>query len=194
MWPPEWLGESTVRDRSIAVGAVVVFVVVVTGVIFVGASGAGGGGDAGAAAADEPFPTEAASTTDSGSSSGDGPGDAGTTDSGPSFAFTIDRIESCGETCRDVTTTLTSEDAGSTDVTVYTRIYVGNGTDGDVAWQGSEPIGDLDAGESYTGTKRVDLSMTDAFAIQRAGGWITVQTTIESDEKTVTTTERRKVA
>jgi hypothetical protein len=179
-----------VRDRSIAIGAVVVFVVVVTGVILMGASGAGSSGaDADVASADDSFPTETPS--DSTTDSGDGSSDA---DTGPSFAFEIDRIESCGETCRDVTTTLTSEDAGSTDVTVYTRIYAGNGTDGDVVWEGNEPIGDLGAGESYTGTKRVDLSMTDAFAIQQADGWITVQTTIESDEKTVTTTERRKVA
>jgi hypothetical protein len=189
-----------VRDRSIAIGAVVVFVVVVAGVIFAGAfgsgTGAGGGGDAGAAAADDSFPTETPSTSESGAGADDGSSDAGTTDAeaGPSFAFAIDRIESCGETCRDVTTTLTSEDAGSTDVTVYTRIYVGNGTDGDVAWQGSEPVGDLDANESYTGTERVDLSITDAYAIQQAGGWITVRTTIESGEKTVTTTERRQVA
>lgn len=179
------------RDRSIAVGAVVVFAVVVTGVIIVSASGAGSGGNGDAASTDDPFPTQ--TPADSGAGSGDGANDAGTADAEPSFAFDIDRIESCGETCRDVTTTLTSEGAGAADVTVYTRIYAGNGTDGDVVWEGSEPIGDLDAGESYTGTERVDLSITQAYAIQRSGGWITVRTTIDSDERTVTTTERREV-
>ncbi len=170
------------------IGVVVVLVVAVP-VILAAAPGSGDGGDT--ASTDDSFPTETPADSTTGVDDGATDTDA---DTGPSFAFEIDRIESCGETCRDVTTTLTSEGAGSTDVTVYTRIYADNGTDGDVVWQGSEPIGDLDAGESYTGTKRVDLSITDAYAIQQSGGWITIQTTIQSDEKTVTTTERRQVA
>lgn len=175
------------HDRAIEIGVVAVLVVVAVAL----AVGAGSGGDADAASTDGPFPTE--TPTDSASGTDSGASDAGTADTGPSFAFEVDRVESCGETCRDVTTTLTSEGAPATDVTVSTRIYVGNGTDGDVAWEGSEPVGDLGTDESYTGTERVELSITDAYAIQQAGGWITVRTTIQSDERTVTTTERRNV-
>lgn len=179
------------RRRSLVIGVVVVLLVALPVILEVGFVSDDGGDSASTV---ESFPTEtpAATGTESGSEDG-ATGDAETTETGPSYAFVIERIESCGETCRDVTTTLTSEGAASTDVTVYTRIYAGNGTDGDVVWEGSEPVGDLDAGESYTATKRVELSMTDAFAVQQADGWITIQTTIQSDEKTVTTTEQRKV-
>ena len=190
-WPLGRWGDPAVRDRSIVLGVVVVLAIAVP-VILAAAPGSGDGGEP--TSTDDSFPTEtpAASTAES----GDWSTDTETTDAdtGPSFAFEIDRIESCGETCRDVTTTLTSEDAGSTGVTVYTRIYAGNGTDGDVVWEGNEPIGDLAADESHTGTKRVDLSITDAYTIQQADGWITVQTTIQSEEQTVTTTDRRQVA
>jgi hypothetical protein len=116
-----------------------------------------------------------------------------TPEPGPAFAFAIDRIEECGRSCRDVTSTLTNDGADATDVTVYTRIYVGNGTDGDVIWEGNERVGDLGAGESYTTTERVELSLVDAVVVESAGGWITVQTTVQSDETTVTFTQRRQV-
>lgn len=114
---------------------------------------------------------------------------------GPPFAFAVDRVENCGETCRDVTSTLTNEQSdAATDVTVRTRIYAGNGTDGDVVWSGTEQVGTLEAGGSHTTTERVDLSLTDAYRIERSGGWITVETTVDTDERTVTLTERRQVA
>ena len=48
------------------------------------------------------------------------------------FGFVVDQIETCGETCRDVTTTPTNrQSTAASDVTVTTRIYAGNGTDGD---------------------------------------------------------------
>jgi len=112
----------------------------------------------------------------------------------PAFDFTVDRIEECGRTCRDVTSTLTNDGAAATDVTVHTRIYAGNGTDGDVVWEGRERVGTLEDGESYTTTERVGLSLADGVVIRSAGGWITVRTTIRADEKTVTTTRRRRVS
>jgi hypothetical protein len=137
----------------------------------------------------EPFPTAtepAASPNDT-----DGVSEG---DTAPEFGFTVDRIESCGETCRDVTTTLNNDgDGGATNVTVHTRIHAGNGTDGQVVWEGTEPIGRLDAGKSYTATERVDLSLTEAFAVQQSDGWITIRMVVESDQRTVTITERRNV-
>jgi hypothetical protein len=94
-----------------------------------------------------------------------------------------------------VTSTLTNQqDTTAEDVTVYTRIYAGNGTDGDQVWEGSESVGTLDASESYTATKRVELSFADAYAIDQEDGWITVQTTVETADQTVTFTEQRQVA
>jgi hypothetical protein len=139
------------------------------------------------------FPTE---TPDSDTSSTDDSSDSdGGAASTPPFAFTVDAIEGCGQTCRDVTSTLTNQqNSTAEDVTVYTRIYAGNSTDGDVVWEGTEDVGTLEAGGSYTTTRRVDLSYGDAFAIEQADGWITVQTTVETADRTVTFTEQRKVA
>ncbi|WP_336337522.1 hypothetical protein [Haloarcula brevis] len=136
------------------------------------AADAGGGGDA-----------------EDGSDAEDGT--AGT----PPFGFTVGAIEECGRTCRDVTSTLTNrQNSTAADVTVATRIYAGNTTDGDVVWEGSEAVGTLAPAGSYTTTRRVDLSFGDAVAIRRAGGWITVRTTVETADRSVTLTSQRQVA
>ena len=155
--------------------------------------GSGAGSDDGSGEDIESFPTETPTQTPAESDDGEATATV-TPEPEPAFAFTIDRIEECGETCRDVTSTLINDgDAAATNVTVYTRIYAGNGTDGDVVWGGRERVGALDAGDSHTTTERVELSFADALAVESAGGWITVQTTIQSDEKTVTDTQRRQV-
>jgi hypothetical protein len=175
------------RRTSVIVGvAVVLLLAVPMGLAWSSGAASDGGSDEDV----ESFPTETPTRT---AAESDGGETTATSEPEPAFAFTIDRIEECGETCRDVTSTLANDGAPARDVTVYTRIYVGNGTDGDVVWEGRERVGALDAGASYTTTKRVELSFADALAVQNAGGWITVQTTIQSDEKTVTDTERRQV-
>ncbi|KAA9399123.1 hypothetical protein Har1130_13030 [Haloarcula sp. CBA1130] len=142
------------------------------------------------------FPTGTAEATESGTANTEGAaGSAVGAASTPPFTFTVDAIEECGQTCRDVTSTLTNQqNSTAEDVTVYTRIYAGNSTDGDVVWEGSEDVGTLEVGGSYTTTRRVDLSFGDAFAIERAGGWITVRTTVETADRAVSLTDQRKVA
>jgi hypothetical protein len=163
----------------------------------------GGGGD-GADLSDEEFPTATPTPSDGGggggddtpaeSSGGDATTDTATPEPAP-FDVSIVNIEECGETCRDVTVDLTNQqDTDATGVTVYTRIFAGNGTDGDQVWSGEESVGTLAAGETHTGTKRVELGLSDALAVDNADGWITIQTTIETDDQTVTFTERRQVA
>ena len=94
----------------------------------------------------EPFPT---ATPDSGETTSDSDGTATPTTDGastatPPFGFVIDNIEECGQTCRDVTSTLSNQqDATAENVTVHTRILAGQGTDGDVVWRGSEDVGTL---------------------------------------------------
>jgi hypothetical protein len=171
------------RTGLLAVGAVAVLLVAAP--VNFGLGGGDGAASAGDSGDDvESFPTETPTRT----------GSTATAEPGPAFAFAIDRIEECGRTCRDVTSTLTNGGAAASDVTVYTRIYAGNGTDGDVLWAGRERVGALGAGESYTTTERVELSLTDAVAVESEDGWITVRTTIKSAERTVTTTQRRRVA
>jgi hypothetical protein len=151
------------------------------------------------AADSDPFPTSTASgeeTTTTGGSDGTATTTAdGTSTATPPFGFAIDNIEKCGQTCRDVTSTLTNQqDATAGNVTVYTRIFAGKGTDGDEIWRGTEDVGTLPAGDAYTATRQVELSYAEALTISNNDGWITVQTTVETENRTVTFTDERKVA
>lgn len=115
--------------------------------------------------------------------------------SSPPFTFSIEQIEECGSTCRDVTVTLNNErNQTAENVTVYTRIYAGNSTDeDDRVWQGKKSVGTLDADSSVTKTQRVSLSYADAYAVKQNDGWVTIVTTVQSDDETVTFEERRDV-
>lgn len=115
--------------------------------------------------------------------------------SGEPFSFAVEQIERCGRTCRDVTTSLVNQQSSeATNVTIRTGVYAGNETSGDPVWTGEERVGTLGDGESDTTTKRVELSLADALAVEQNGGWITVETTIRSDGTTTTVVERRDVA
>ncbi len=139
-----------------------------------------GGGQAGVSAADATQSGDAAATA--------------TPEPRPAFATTVESTETCGETCRDVTSTVSNDGmAPATGVTVYTRIVVGQEASGDVVWQGREDVGRLAPGDSHTTTRRVELSLAEGAAVERADGWITVQTTIQSDRRTVTGAESRRV-
>ncbi len=141
------------------------------------------------AQATDPFPTETASQNVN-----EGGETTSVAGHEQAFSMSIDDVQECGETCRDVTTTLTNQQSSTaTDVTVYTRIFAGNGTDGDVIWSGEQPVGSLEPSESVTATKRVELSLTDAYAVREADGWITIQTTIQSETETMTVTQHRDV-
>jgi len=110
--------------------------------------------------------------------------------------FTLETrdVETCGMLCRNVTSTVTNEQpTAARDVTIETRLYVGNDTDGSVRWTQVERIGYIGAGESYWATHRVELALEDALDIQDAGGWVTIRTTVESANRTVTVTERSEV-
>lgn len=128
---------------------------------------------------------------DSGGSSGGGSGTAAP----PPFEMQIESVESCGQTCRDVTATLVNnQEREATGVTVYTQIHAGDSTDGDVVWEGTHEVGTLTAGGSDTETRRVELSYFEALSVQRADGWITLVVTVETDRRTVTFQERRDVS
>jgi hypothetical protein len=140
------------------------------------------------------FPTETTEIAETAATDGDSDPSAGGAASSPPFDFTVGAIEECGRTCRDVTSTLTNQQNSTAEsITVYTRIYAGNTTNGDAVWEGSEDVGRLEPDRSYTTTRRVDLSFGDAYAIEQADGWITVQTTVETADRTVTISEQRDV-
>ena len=172
-------------SRYVVGGAVAVLAVLA--VVFASGFGpalAGGNGED-----IESFPTPTAG------SGGDASGDGSSATSTQAYTLTVEEVEPCGRTCRDVTSRLTNEQASDgSDLTVYSRIYAENGTDGDVVWEGKEPVGDLEGGDSYTETRRVELSFSGAYTVKQHDGWITIETVVQSDERTVRFTQRRDVA
>jgi len=109
-------------------------------------------------------------------------------DDGPPFAFEVESVEDCGETCREVNVALGNlmeEDAEN--VVVHTWIYAGETTDRDaVVWADSRDVGTLEAGEVLRSTDEVDLSVQQANNVRDADGVVTIETTVESPQATVT--------
>ena len=112
------------------------------------------------------------------------------TSAGPRYDVSVASVESCGPTCRQVTATLTNrDDEPHENVSAVIRVY----SDGTLLWKGTQRVGTLAAGESYTTTERVELSYGEAFTVRANGGYVTVETTVHSDAGTVTFSERRQV-
>lgn len=184
---------------TLAAGVVVLLLVgAVVGLAY-GVGPAPGGADSSGDIDD--FPTEtdysatgSSSTDSSTQDTGNGDGETRAGSSLP-FAFSIDQIEECGTTCRDVTVTLyNQQNETAENVTVYTRIYAGNSTaEDDHIWQGKADVGTMSADSPVTDTKRVSLSYADAYAVEQNDGWVTIVTVVQSDDETVTFEEQRDV-
>lgn len=191
-----------VERNLIAIGAAVVLVAgLVAGAAVLGplaAPGSGGGDDT---------PTGTPSASGDGSGGGTGGGGGGSSDgdgaSGgdgtptplPPLQLRVDSIESCGDTCRDVTATLlNNQERRATGVTVHTTIHAGESREGDVVWEGSREVGAIPAGGSETDTTKVELGYFEAAKVQSAGGHITIETVVETDRRTVTFVSHRDVS
>lgn len=175
-------------NRTYLVGGVLALLVVgvmVGAAVYTGV-GPAPGGDSGDDI--EHFPT---ATDDASGSNASSP-----TEADP-FSFAIDEVEECGDTCRDVTATLENQQTETAEnVTVYTRVFAGeNNTDtDDVVWEGVDEAGTIEAGETYTSTERVELTLQEGRQVENEGGWVTIVTTIETDDATVTFTTTEQLA
>jgi hypothetical protein len=150
--------------------------------------GPGVGGEQGAPSGDDVGPTTAPATEEPPDTTA-----AGTSKATPAadFSFVIDRIQQCGQRCRDVTVTLTNTgQSTASNVRVTTRIFAGDHK----VWQGQSDVGTVDAGESVTRTRRVNIGYIDAARIKSNDGYIRVETTIRWDGGSTTFSDRRKVA
>lgn len=189
------------------VGAVGVVVLVAVGGAVAFIAGIGPFGDIGGGSSEPVTATPESTGTvyddaDGSDDGGNGNGGEGTAadasgdaDSVPPYTFAVETIEECGQTCRDVTVRLdNNRDEAATGVSVYTRIFAGNSTDsGDKVWEEKRDVGTVEAGSSTTETSRVELSYSEGFQVQQADGWITILTTVESDDVTITFKQRRDV-
>ncbi|MBX0304586.1 hypothetical protein [Haloarcula salinisoli] len=163
--------------------AVGVLLLVTAGVVLTGVFGFFGSGGVGVGTDSPAMPTPSAT-----------PG--AETPAPPRQPFTLETraVEECGMLCRNVTSAVTNEQPTvARDVTVRTRLYAGNDTDGEVRWEGTERVARLGPGETYQTTQRVELPLEAALAIREADGWVTIRTTVETAEQSVTVTDRREV-
>jgi hypothetical protein len=186
-------------QRSHVVLAVLV-VVVLAGVAgaFITGFGPAPGGDSGSADTSTPYEdTVVVESTDAGGSGGgggsgeDGDGSGSTTTESQSpFAFVIESITECGQTCRDVNATIVNQqDTDASGVEVHSEIYTG----GDLIWENTSDVGSLESGESFTDTKRVKLSYSEAYKVQQNDGEILVKTYVRTDETTFVFKDTRNV-
>lgn len=120
------------------------------------------------------------------------PTETATTDNSPSgYDFTIEHIEECGSTCRNVTAVLANTgNETRRNVRATTEVYA----DGDLLWSGNETVGALDPGEAHTSTKRVNVGFAGGMKIQNDDGYVTIVTVVRTDDGTTRFSERRKVA
>ncbi|MDZ7849482.1 MAG: hypothetical protein U5K70_01260 [Halodesulfurarchaeum sp.] len=176
-------------NKKYVIGGVLVVLIIVGGLgaaLYTGVGPAPGGNSGDEI---EEFPTE--EDTDVGGS------EATSTEDAEPFTFSIDDIEACGSTCRDVTSSLTNnQDETATNVTVYVRIFAGedNTNSADMVWEGTEEVGTMEAGGTHTTTERVELSLQEGLMIDQEDGWITILTTVQSDDTTVTFQSSEQVA
>ncbi|WP_254534724.1 hypothetical protein [Halomarina litorea] len=121
------------------------------------------------------------------------PGERGNSETAANrtYDFSIESIEECGTTCRDVTAALTNTgDVARSDVVVETRIYA----DDDLLWRGNATAGSLAVNETYESSARVDLGYRDSATVKRNDGYVTIQTIVHSAEGRKLYEERRQVA
>lgn len=112
----------------------------------------------------------------------------------PAFTFQIDEVTDCGLTCRTVTATVENRQSAAVATTAETRLYAGNTTASDAQlFQETRDLGTLQPGESTTTNTDVDLSASEAVAVEDAGGWVTIVTVVTDGDEQVRSVERRKV-
>ncbi|UPV76152.1 hypothetical protein M0R89_08875 [Halorussus limi] len=181
-------------SRRALVAVVALVGVLGAGVLFAGGTDLGGEPDTGAGDATATDATASTTTpvADTAGESGDTNGETATTSMTSSeYAFTIENIEKCGSTCRDVTARLTNS-GGETRENV--RVTTAMLADGEVLWSGNESVGILEPGESHVSTERVDVGFAGGMQISANDGYVTIVTVVRSESGTTRFAERRKVA
>lgn len=140
-------------------------------------------------------PERPAAETRGDSAGGDAGTSSETTTERPPFTMSVESIEECGRTCRDVTATLWNRQGRTAaGVVVQTTVHAGESTDGDVIWEGDREVGSLEAGESTTDTTRMKLGLFDAAKVQSADGHITIVVVVEGDRESVRFVRHRDVS
>jgi len=97
--------------------------------------------------------------------------------SNATFAFTIDNVSNCGQTCRLLNSTVRNElDRAAENVTLHIQIF----TEDEGVWEGTTQVGDLESSESATSTTRIEVSPRNGLAIQQNDGNVTIVTDVRA--------------
>jgi hypothetical protein len=107
------------------------------------------------------------------------------------FTLDVEKLDDCGNTCRDVTVSLTNNGGNPREnVSVTTNVYAGQ----DSVWQGEASVGTLASDESTRRTEHVDVGYVGGAKIERNGGTVTIETVVRWDGGAATYREQRQVA
>ncbi|MFB6220825.1 MAG: hypothetical protein ABEH90_05240 [Halolamina sp.] len=157
-------------------------------------SDSGGDGGLGGGGGEDGGDTATATFSDTVIVEATGTEGASGTDTQDPFSFVIDSIEECGDTCREVTATITNnQNETATGVKVRSEIYTGDNYDNKV-WEGTSDVGELPAGESFTDTKTVELGYAEAYSVRQNDGKILIKTYVITDGGTYVFKDERDVA
>lgn len=116
-------------------------------------------------------------------STSDGDKDARDGD-GLSFVTDIERVRSCGLTCREITLSMTNTgDIDVADVSVDVTVRSG----GTPVWTGTESVGAIATGDTYKVERRVDLSYEDAARVANNDSVVVIQSIVRTNRGNVVT-------
>ena len=103
------------------------------------------------------------------------------------FALDVGEPRLCGPSCGAADLTLTNTQSTlAQNVSVRAAVYAGQTPEGVPLWTRTELVGDLAPGETRTLTHRAGWDDGTADRVRTAGGWVTVEITVRSDEATAT--------
>ena len=106
-----------------------------------------------------------------------------------SLDASIESVTECGQTCRDVTYTVT-ETGGSAVTNLRADITVMSG--GETVWEGTDTVGDVAAGGTRERTERVELDQGAALTVAGNDGQVTIIVEFTAAEGATTATFERQ--
>jgi len=110
-----------------------------------------------------------------------------TDDNADRFALDVSEPRLCGPSCGAADLTLTNTRSTlAQNVSIRAAVYAGQTAAGVPLWTQTNLIGDLEPGETRTLTHRVGWDDVTVERVRTAGGWVTVELTVRSDEATTT--------
>ena len=93
----------------------------------------------------------------------------------------------CGPRCGAADLTLTNTRSTlAQNVSVRAAVFAGQTAEGVPLWTRTDLVGDLEPGETRTLTHRAGWDDGTVTRVRTAGGWVTVEITVGSDETTTT--------